>query len=454
MAHLDPMSATDAAFLDQEDARTHMHVGGVALLDGPVPAWPDVLEHVADRLHLVPRYRQRVLTPPGPLGGPAWTDDPTFRLGYHLRRTALPAPGDAERLGRLISRIFAQRLDRTKPLWELWCVEGLEDGRWALISKAHHALVDDAGGMDLMTVLFEQTDQIPPSPDGPPAWIARPQPSAAQLAASSLGGTARRLSTLPLRALGTSSPRTVLDGLGEWVRAGLSAAPESPLNVRVGPHRSVAFTHASLDDLKAVKDVFGGTVNDVVLACVAGGVRALYHHRGRQVGQCELRACVPVSTSVDANGAPGNRITQLLAPLPIHIADPLERLRVVSAAMRDVKASRRALGAEDLVGMEDFAPPTILARAARAHLHSRLYNVPVTNVPGPQTPLYVLGRRLREVLPVPFLPAERGLAVAAVSYDGRVAFGLLADADAVPDVEVVAEGARAALDELTALATG
>ncbi|WP_205697608.1 wax ester/triacylglycerol synthase family O-acyltransferase [Conexibacter sp. SYSU D00693] len=459
--HLDPLTAVDAAFVLREDAgRTHTHVGSVALLEGPVPRWEDVLEHVRCRLHLVPRYRQKLVRPPGRFGRPRWVDDPSFNLEYHLRRAALPAPGDARRLTALVSRIISQRIDRTKPLWELLVVEGLADDRWAIIAKTHHALVDGVGSIDLLSILFDATDEVG-DPDEPPTWLPRPEPTAAQLAAAQLGSAARQLTDLPFKALSAATrPNEVVDGakealtgVADAVRAGLRPAPDSPLNAPIGPHRRVAFATARLDDLRRVKDVFGGTVNDVVLACVAGGIRALYHHRGQPVGQAELRACVPVSTRQGDHGE-GHRITPVLAPMPVHLADPLERLRAVNAAMAHVKDRQRALSAEAIVGMEDFAPPTILAQASRLNLSARLYNVLVTNVPGPQVPLFFLGQRLRTFYPLPYLGGDRALAVAAMSYDGEVAFGVLGDRDALPDVDVVSQGLRAALHELVALAAG
>jgi WS/DGAT/MGAT family acyltransferase len=459
---LEPLSAADASFLHQEGAATHMHIGGVARFDGPAPTYPELLEHVQSRLGLVPRYRRRLASPPAALGRPRWVDDPAFNLEYHVRHAALPAPGDDVTLRRLLARVFSLRLDRTKPLWELWLVEGLTRGRFALVSKTHHALVDGVAGADLLTILFD-------GPAGPPdagaaivPWVPQPAPTTAQLAADAVEGAARTALGVPLRALGAvGSPRRALRtareaaaAVGEVAAAQLlRPAPPSPLNVPIGPHRRLAFADAPLRDFRAVKDAFGGTVNDVVLAVTAGGIRAWMHHRGMRTAGLELLACVPVSTRApDERGAPGNRLTQVIAPLPVGTPDPVERLRAVAAATAGLKQSRQAVGAEVIASAQGFAPPTILAQASRLNFSARSYNLLVTNVPGPQVPLHLLGRRMRDVRPVPFLAGERALAVAVMSYDGTVSFGLLADLDAMPDLDVVAAGVRDALAQLVRLA--
>jgi WS/DGAT/MGAT family acyltransferase len=458
--HLDSLSAVDASFLHQEGAATHMHIGGVALLDGPPPAYVDLREHIRSRLHLVPRYRQKLAAPPFGLGRWRWIDDPTFNLDYHVRHTALPRPGDEDKLHALTARIFSQRLDRTKPLWELWLVEGRADGRWALVSKTHHALVDGVSGVDLMTMLFdvEQT----PRDTGGDRWQPRPEPSAAQLAAAALNGTVKRLAGLPLRvaaeaaqpAAALGRARETAEALGEVARAGLNPPADTPLNVEVGPYRRFAAVEADLQHYKTVKDALGGTVNDVVLAAVAGGLRHWLHARGQRTEGLELRAAIPVSVRTDdERGAFGNRLVQVVCPLPVAVPDPIDRLRFVSERMRGIKDSKQALGAEVIAGAQDFAPPTILAQASRMNFSTRFYDLLVTNVPGPQVALYVLGRRLDGVFPVPFLAGDRALAVAVMSYDGGMNFGLLADYDALPDLDAITDGVEASLAELLALAT-
>lgn len=459
--HLDTLSAVDASFLHQERANTHMHIGGLALLEGPPPPYAELVNHIRSRLHLVPRYRQKLAAPPMGLGRWRWIDDPTFNLEYHVRHTALPSPGGDAQLHTLAARVFSQRLDRTKPLWELWLVEGLPDGRWGIISKTHHALVDGVSGVDLMTMLFDLTPEVRDT--GGSTWHARPEPTSAQLTAVSLNDGARRWAELPLRAAAEVArpghaldrARETLEGLGEIGKAALNPPPDTPLNVRVGPHRRFGVVPADLDDFKAVKNAFGGTVNDVVLAVVAGSLRSWMHSRGLRTEGIELRACVPVSVRTDdERGAFGNKLVQILCPLPLHIADPIDRLRFVSAQMQGLKESKQALGAEVIARAEDFAPPTILAQATRMNFSTRFYNLLVTNVPGPQVSVYALGRRLEGVFPIPFLAGDRALAVAVMSCDGKMNFGLLADYDALPDLDQLTDGLSASLAELVALANG
>jgi WS/DGAT/MGAT family acyltransferase len=458
--HLDRLSAIDAGFLAQEKPTTHMHIGGLILLDGPPPALEDFLAHVRSRLHLVPRYRQKLTFPPLETGLPLWVDDPSFNLDYHVRHTALPHPGDQDALLRLAARIFSQRLDRSKPLWELWLVEGLEHGGFALISKTHHALVDGVSGADLATVLFDLRPEGTELP-APPPWIPHPEPTSAQLVARGLRGATRRLAGIATGAVRQAADprelaaraREVAEGVGEVAWAVLNPPSPSPFNVAPGPHRRLAVVTAELAEFKEVKSALGGTVNDVVLTVVAGGLAHFLRARGLDTAGLELRACVPVSVRGDASsGALGNQITIMMAPLPVDVADPVERLARVRAVMDGLKESKQALGAQAIAGMQDFAPPTIFAQASRLQFSSRMYSLLVTNVPGPQFPLYVLGRRMRAIYPVPFLAGARALAVAIMSYDGAMDFGLLGDYDALPDLDVVAEGIEGSLAELLILA--
>jgi WS/DGAT/MGAT family acyltransferase len=458
--HLDRLSSIDAGFLAQEGPSTHMHIGGIARLEGPPPDIADFLAHVRSRLHLVPRYRQKLAMPPMEAGLPLWIDDPTFNLEYHVRHTAMPAPGDEETLLRLAARIFSQRLDRSKPLWELWLVEGLSDGGFALISKTHHALVDGVSGVDLSTVLFDVSrdgTELPP----PPAWVPKPEPTGADLVALGLQGALNRATRMAAGAIGqAASPqellaraREVAEGLGEVAMTALNPPSPTPFNVPPGPHRRFAVVHAGLDEFKEIKEVLGGTVNDVVLAVVAGGLAHFMRERDWATDGVELRACVPVSTrSKEQHGALGNEITIMMAPLPVDVADPMARLQRVREVMSGLKESKQALGAKAISDMQDFAPPTIFAQASRLNFSSRMYNLLVTNVPGPQIPLYVLGRRMERIFPVPFLAGSRSLAIAIMSYDGGMDFGLLGDYDAMPDLDVVAEGIEGALAELLLLA--
>ena len=455
----------DAAFLAQEGPSTHMHIGGIAMFTGAPPALEEFLAHIRSRLHLVPRYRQKLAVPPLETGRPLWIDDPSFNLEYHVRHAALPVgrAGTGEvALLDLTARIFSQPLDRTKPLWELWLVEGLDDDGFAMISKTHHALVDGISGVDLTTVLFDLSADGPPEGLAPPGpWVPLPEPSAAALAAAGIAGSVRTAVGGATHAVGAVAhpggllgrARAVAQGVGEVAWAGLNPPPATPFNVPPGGHRRVRVVRTRLEELKAVKEAFGGTVNDVVLAVVAGALRYFLEERGQHTDGVVLRACVPVSVRTeDARGALGNHLTQILAPLPVGIEEPVERLRYLTGAMRDLKASRQALGAKAIAAAQDFASPTILAQASRLNFSDRFYNLLVTNVPGPQFPLYVLGRRLDAMFPVAFLAGDRALAVAIMSYDGGMNFGLIGDYDALPDLDVVAEGIEGSLAELTVAA--
>ena len=454
--HKDRLSPVDASFLAQEHEASHMHVGAIAIFEGPPPGYDDLAEHISSRLHLVPRFRQKLAYPPAPTGRPFWVDDPTFNLEYHVRHSALPSPGSEDQLRRMAARIFSQQLDRTKPLWELWLVQGLTRKRFAFVTKTHHALVDGVAGVDIATVLFDvQPVPEPAEPDH--KWVPSPEPSPASLLAKDAEGLlsaplrlARRLEQAvehpdaTLRQVSES-----LSALGEVSWNFANPAPEVPLNVEIGSHRRFAWVRSDLAKFKRIKDVLGGTVNDVVLAVVAGALRQWLHSRGVKTEGLELRAQVPVSIrGQDEHGQLGNRLVALRGPLPVYVPDAMERLAVVRKSMGDVKQSKQALGAEVISRMNDFAPPTLLAQAARINFSTRLFNLVVTNVPGPQIPLYVLGRELQDIFPLGFLPPNQALFVAIMSYNGSVNFGLLADYDAIEDVDLIAEAIEGSVAEL------
>src|SRR5437764_531772 len=455
--HLDRLTPTDASFLAQEGPASHMHIGGVLIFEGPPPRYSDYLDHVRSRLHLVPRYRQKLATPPLESGRPLWVDDPSFNLEYHVRNSALPSPGSEQQLFRLVGRIASQRLDRSKPLWESWLVEGLEDDRFALVFKTHHSLVDGVAGVDLATVLFDlERHPAPPRMDLEP-WQPHREPRSAELVLAGvkgLVGTALELLERTLRA--ASQPaRTAsvlaeaAEGLGELVWAGLNPAPETPLNVEIGPHRRFQVVRQELAQYKEVKDALGGTVNDVVLAVVSGALARWLRSRKVRTEGLEMRALVPVSVRTeDQRHTLGNRLTAMRGPLPVYITDPVARLRFIRQAMDGLKESKQAVGAATIAAVNNLAPPTILAQASRIQFSTRLFNLIVTNIPGPQFPLYVLGRRLEDLFPVAFLPQHHALAVAIMSYDGGIDYGLLADYDALPDIDVFAEGIEECLAEL------
>jgi diacylglycerol O-acyltransferase / wax synthase len=452
----DRLTGLDSSFLHLEDGATHMHVAGTAILEGRAPAYDELIEHILLRLHLVPRYRQRLAFVPFGQGRPVWVDDPHFNVAFHVRHTALPSPGGDEQLKRLCGRIFSQALDRSRPLWELWLVEGLADDRFALLSKTHHALVDGISGVDIATVLFDTAPDpagIAPEPERTP----RPLPTGAQLLADALLERA----TLPAEIARSvraalRGPRQVAAklggaayGLGAVAAAGLRSAPPSPLNVRIGPHRRFTWVRSDLQQFKVVKNALGGTVNDVVLAAVAGALGRYLQRREGAVDGTVLRAMVPVSVRADVErGALGNRVAAMRAGLPIGETDPIKRLERISDEMSDVKESGQAVGAQVLTELTGFAPPTIMAQAARLSARQRMFNLVVTNVPGPQFPLYMLGRRLQEMFPMVPLAANQALGIAIMSYDGQLNFGLNADYDALPDVERLAEDLTDAIAEL------
>ncbi len=457
--HLDRLTPVDASFLHQEGPTSHMLVGGLTIVEGPPPSMNDFLEQIRRRLHLVPRYRHKLAHTALDSGRPVWVDDPSFNLEYHIRHAALPTPGGWEQLQGLTAWIFSQQLDRSKPLWEMWLIEGLEDDRFALITKTHHSLIDGIAGVDLATVLFDLSPDPPQIPYSGRPWQPHPEPGTAHLLAAGLVGAVRAGMTLvegaldalshPERAL--SHAREAAEGVGEIVWAGLNPAPETPLNVPIGPHRRFVGITSQLEDFKPDKNAFGGTVNDVILAVVAGALRSFLISRGRHTAGVEMRALVPVSVRTEGEQG-GNRIVVMRGPLPIYISDPVNRLRFVSGAMDGLKESKQALGAEVIAGAQNFAPPTILAQASRLNFSTRLFNLIVTNVPGPQFPLYVLGREMLHAIPVAFLPENHALAIAIMSYNGQMNFGLLGDFDALPDIESIGENIAAELATLVALA--
>jgi WS/DGAT/MGAT family acyltransferase len=459
--HLDRLTPIDASFLHQEGPVSHMHIGGVTLVEGPPPTMEEFLAQIRMRLHLVPRYRHKLAYTALDSGRPVWIDDPSFNLEYHVRHTALPSPGTWEQLQELTARIFSQQLDRSKPLWEMWLIEGLEDDRFALITKTHHSLIDGIAGIDLATVLFDVSPDPPPITHSGRAWRPHPEPGAAHLVAAGLIGAVRAGIELAEGAIDAlthpehaiARAREAAEGVGEIVWAGLNPAPETPLNVPIGPYRRFVGVTSQLEDFKVVKNAFGGTVNDVVLAVVAGSMRKFLISRGRHTEGVELRALVPVSVRAeDQHNQAGNRIVVMRGPLPVYIADPIQRLRFVSQAMDGLKESKQALGAEMIAGAQNFAPPTILAQASRLNFSTRLFNLIVTNIPGPQFPLYVLGREMVQAIPVAFLPENHALAIAIMSYNGQMNFGLLGDFDALPDIDLIGETIAAELANLLSLA--
>jgi WS/DGAT/MGAT family acyltransferase len=437
-----------------ERAGAHMHVASTSIFEGEAPTHQEFRDHIASRLHLVPRFRQKLRFVPLDQGRPVWVDDPHLNLDYHVRQTALPAPGSEEQLRNLAARIFSQQLDRSKPLWELWLVEGLHDNRFAIVGKSHHALVDGISGVDITTVLFDLDPEPQGAPVSPPPWLARPEPTDMKL----LGDAIKERLTSPAEIVRgvrhvLRGPRQVLRSIGhtsKMIGAGMSA-PNTVFNVEIGPHRRFAITQADLAELKRVKDAHGGTVNDVILSIVTGGIGKYLRARGHDTEGLEMRALVPVSVrATEDRGALGNRISAMMAPLPVWCEDPVERLHIVTASMGDLKASGQAVGAEILTRITDFAPITIASQAARLQPAQRFFNLVVTNVPGPQFPLYVLGRRMESIFPMVPLARRQALCVGIMSYNGQVNFGLVGDYDGMADLDSFALDLEAATAETVA----
>ena len=458
MANPDRLTALDSTFLHLEDhSSAHMHVASVMVFDGQAPTLQELIDHITGRLHLVPRYRQRLAYVPLGQGRPVWADDPHFNPFYHIRHTALPRPADDAALKRLAGRLFSQRLDRSKPLWEIWLVQSMSRGRFALIAKTHHALVDGISGVDITTVLFDTAaDPTPTAPAAP--WSAKPLPGPAKLLGEALierstvpaemARGARRLLRAPRRA--ATQLKDGLASIGATTLAGINApAPPSPFNVEIGPHRRYTFVDADLATFKATKDSLGGTLNDVVLASVSLALGRYLRRRGYDTTDLVLKAMVPVSVRTkEQRGALGNQVAAMWAPLPVGVENAAECLRKIASAMADLKKSGQAVGAQVLTNLAGFAPPTILSQAARLQARQPFFNLVVTNVPGPQFPLYLLGRRLQVLYPVVPLAQRQALGIAVMSYDGHLGFGLLGDYDALPDIEDITTDMKAAIAAL------
>src|SRR5919112_4562473 len=457
----DRLTGLDASFLHLEDGAAHMHVAGVMIFEGSPPPYDDMLEAIERRLGLVPRYRQRLAFVPLGQGRPKWVDDPHLNLEYHVRATALPTPGSEEQLRALAGRVFSQPLDRDKPLWELWLAEGLEGGRFALLAKTHHALVDGISGVDIVTVLFDTSPEPAAPTDTGGRWLPRPLPSAAQL----LGEAIVERATIPgelarsVRAV-FRGPRMIAEGLrdaavgvGAMAWAGLNPAPPTPYNKPIGPHRRFTWVRANLDDVKRIKNELGGTVNDVVLATVSGALGKHLRRRGVNTDGIELKAMVPVSVRADVErGALGNRVAAIMAPLPVWCQEPVARLDIVREELKGLKSGGQAVGAQVPTDLSGFAPSTIMDQASRLMSRQRFFNLVVTNVPGPQIPLYLAGRRMLDPFPMVPLAKNQALGIALLSYDGAINFGIVGDFDLMWDLDDFAGDLRESLAELAVAA--
>ncbi|MEO6124288.1 MAG: wax ester/triacylglycerol synthase family O-acyltransferase [Ilumatobacteraceae bacterium] len=458
------MSALDALFLHAEDGTTHLHIGSCAVFAGPAPSMDELTTLIASKLHLAARFRQKVRWVPGGLGRPVWVDDSGFDLGYHVRHSALPPPGDAQDLDNLMGRLMSQELDRNRPLWEMWLVEGLADGQWALISKVHHCMVDGVSGTDLMTVLMDATPDAEIVP--PPTWTPETEPNDVRLVLDAVAdmalAPARQVASV-IRNVG--SPSTTLRRLTDTV-AGLRSfgqrmtASSTPLSIEgsIGSHRRWAVARCTLADTKAIREVFGGSVNDVVLTAITAAFRDLLVRRGDVVDHATMTSLVPVSIRASDDHTYNNQVSMMIAELPVGVADPLDRLSAVTTGMAELKRSNQATAGAAAFDVVDRMPPALFVAGVRTAMTimrrspQRTINTVTTNVFGPPYPLFALGREMVDYLPfVPLSPGVR-IGIAILSYNGRLSFGITGDYDLAPDVQGMAEGIEAAIAELAGLA--
>ncbi len=462
MEFYERISAQDRSFLHFEDATTHMHLGGLVIFEAGPLTTPgggidieSIRAQIAGRLHLVPRYRQRLGWIPV-FNQAVWIDDDHFNLNYHVRHAALPRPGDDAQLKMLTARIMSQQLDRGKPLWELWVIEGLADDRFALLVKTHHAIADGISAFDLFTALVSPTpdDVI----DDPRPWTPRPAPSGARLLADGLVRQAATPMTMAQRLFAIASDpagvgattRASMRALVDLAGAGASLPPPTPLNQPISAHRNFDWLTLDLAEVKAVKSRLGGTVNDVALASVTGGLHHFLSGRGFDIRDLALRVVVPVSVRTeDERGQASNRASGWLLDLPVHETDPARRLAAVAVETSKRKASRQELGPEVLGRVAEYAAPGIVGLGVRLLSRLHPYNLIVTNVAGPQVPLYLLGARLLAGFPQVPLFENQGLGIALFSYCGSLGFGFNADREVIPDLDVFAAAVRRGFVELT-----
>ena len=455
----DRLSPLDTTFLLLERDGQPMHIGGLMVFDGPAPTYEALCAYLDSRLDQVPRYRQRIQTVPLDIGQPVWVDDEDFELEYHVRHTAVPKPGQYEQLQRLASRLLSQRVDLDRPLWEMWLVEGLAEGRWALINKAHHAMIDGLSGHDIMEVILD------PSPKRRKAaasqWQPEPGPNTVGLVTEAVIDSVKR----PGEPLGriidrATRPRELMEHMaictiGSKNFGQRMLATDTVLGGPNSPHRRWGWVEADLEDIKAIKNAFGGTVNDVILTAVAGGFRALLIQRGIDTRPLEIHSMIPVSMRSPGDASGGNEVSAMFCVLPVGVQEPVERLHAMTRQMQRVKKSGTPLTVDSIIGLADFVPPMLFAAAGRVagRVDLRAFDTVTTNVPGPQIPLYMLGRKLETLIPFVPLASHVRISTAIASYNGTINFGVTADYDSVRDLPVFLDGIGSTLRSLAAQAS-
>jgi diacylglycerol O-acyltransferase len=455
---MERLSTQDASFLYVENEFNHMSIAALAIFEGPPPGGDEIEAMIASKLDLVTRYRQRIRFIPFDIGRPVWCDDPHFSLRYHVRHTALPAPGSEEQLQTLVGRVMSQQLDRTKPLWEMWVIEGLADGAWAVLMKTHHCLADGVAATDLLSALMDEapTQERPtPAEWAPERQLSSPQ-LAVQAVVEQLTSPREGIEALrsALEAPGRAARRAgeFFDGLGTFRRFA-NLALESSLNGPIGPHRTWRWAETSLADVKKIRSAHGGTVNDVVLAAITRGFRSLLQSRGESVDDLVVRSLVPVSVRPsDEHNVYNNRVSAIFAELPVGIDKPVPCLNAISQQMNELKEHHQAVAGETLMSLSGLAPPVLLSLGARlfAGLEQHSVQTVTTNVPGPRQTLYAAGRRMRNAyLYVPLAGSVR-IGVAIFSYAGQLTFAVTSDYDYAPDTDVLCRGIEEGIADLLA----
>ncbi len=456
------LSPQDTTFLYVEREATQMNIGLTMVFEGPPPSYEELRDHVGTRLSLIPRFRQKLAHIPFGQGLPVWVDDPQFSLDYHVRHIALPPSGSETELRRIAVQILPQRLDRSKPLWEIWLVQGFdEDNRFAIVCKMHHCLADGVSLMDITTSLLDRSRRPKTPPITSTPWQQELESSSTRLLGDALKEKANKLvRTVKAILLALRTPKRAasslfenLLGIGAVLWAGRNPDPKSPLNTKAGPHQRLASVRADLDEFREIKNSLGGTVNDIVLAVVTGALRRFLQIREIATEGLELKVLVPVSTRSDLErGTLGNMVCGMVVPLPIYSDDPIERLRIVRKATGDVKKSKQPVGTQLLMKLSGVLPAKIMKFGAPLPMRLRLYSLCVSNVRGPQLPLYVLGRELLDIIPYVPLTHWQPLNIFTISYNGSLYFGLTGDYDKLPELDDLSKYMQQSIDDLLAAA--